>query len=301
MTTTQEVVEFEDAIENIVFDEGELEELKIAVRNFSNGSISSKQLKKNLLNCRGRIVKEVTNFLNYCVDKARSDAQAPSDDNLTSLNQSGLEIDQLRQKIAERDELLEIVAKRIGALVSKAKKEPNSGGESPGMILEEAIKIEIKRVFLKIRAKEWLDMCGYNNHMFFVKLYPKLEGLYKEKFGESENLGNNTKDGKDIMANKMLRLGFPEEIGTLIVQYVAIRNIFQHSMRDISPSNLEQARETFVKVFVYLIVSNLDSKLVSSDRETFYSFLKGFFSETLKDNPIFRKRMLERLKTVFNA
>lgn len=124
MTTTQEVVEFEDAIENIVFDEGELEELKIAVRNFGKGSISSKQLKQNLLNCRSRIVKEVVNFLNYCVDKARSNAQAPSGNNLTILNHSSLENDQLRQKIAERNELLEVVAKRISALVSKVKKEP---------------------------------------------------------------------------------------------------------------------------------------------------------------------------------
>jgi hypothetical protein len=301
MAKTEEVVDFEDAIERIVFKEGELKELKIDIRNFSKGTITPKQLKQNLLNCRSRIVEEVSNFLNYIVYKARSNAQAPSDNNLTNLNQSGLETDQLRQRIIERDELLEIVAKRIGVLVSKAKNEPNSGGESSGMGLEEAIKIEIKRVFSKIKAKEWLDMCGYDNNMFFVKLYPKLEDLYKQRFGKSEKSSNSSKDGKMIMANKMRRLGFPEEVETFVGQYISNRNIFQHSMRDISPSNLEQAREAFVKVFVYLIVSNLDSKLVSSNRETFYSFLKDYISKRLARNPIFRERMLERLKTVFYA
>ena len=144
-------------------------------------------------------------------------------------------------------------------------------------------------------------MCGHDDYKFFVKLYPKLEGLYKERFGESEKSSNTAKDGKEIMANKMVKLGFPEEIETIVIQYIAIRNVFQHSMDDISPSNLEQAQEAFVKVFAYLIVSNLDSELVSNDREGFYSCLEDFFSKRLAGNPIFRKRMLEMFKTVFNA
>lgn len=58
-------------------------------------------------------------------------------------------------------------------------------------------------------------MCEYDDYKFFVKLYPKLEELYKKRFGESEEFSNINKDGKDIMANKMLRLGFPEEVETL--------------------------------------------------------------------------------------
>jgi len=123
MAKTEEVVDFEEAIERIVFKERELEELKITVRNFSKGTITPKQLKQNLLSCRSRIVEEVSNFLNYIVYKARSNAQTPVDSNFTNSNRFGLENDQLRQKIAEREELLEIVAKRIGALVSKAKEE----------------------------------------------------------------------------------------------------------------------------------------------------------------------------------
>jgi len=299
MAKSQEVEDFERVLEKIVFDEKELEELKIAIRNFSKGTNTPKQLKQDLLQYRGRMVKDISNFLIYCLNRPRDNDQTPVDRDFTNSNQSGLEKAQLRHDIAERNELLEVVAKRINSLVSRAKKEPLADTKSLGS--DEAIKIEVERVFSVIRVEEWLDMCGYDDYKFFVKLYPKLEELYNERFGESEKLSNNAKDGKDIMANKMVRLGFPEEVETLVVQYVAIRNIFQHSMNDISPSNLEQARDVFVKVFVYLITSNIDSKLVSNDRKSFYSYLKDFFSKRLASNPVFRKKVLERLKTVFSA
>ncbi|MBA7543386.1 hypothetical protein ES705_35717 [subsurface metagenome] len=294
MTATQS---FEEMIEKIVFDEGELEDLRIAIRNFSQGKISTKQLKQNLFRSRDRIVKDIFSFLNLSLNVARENEQAPVDSNFTNPNQSSLENDQLRQKIAERNELLEVVAKRISALASKVKKEPSI--ETEKLFLEDTIKIEIERVFLAVKVEEWLDMCGYDDYKFFVKLYPKLEGLYSERFGESEKFSDNTKDGKDIMANRMVRLGFPEDIEEFVIQYVSIRNLFQHSMKDISPSNLEQAQEAFVKVFVYLITNSLDSKLLSNNRESFYSCLKNFFSKRLASNPIFRKRVLERLRTVF--
>jgi len=297
MASTQKIMNFEKVIERIVFDEGELEELKIAVRNFSKRTITSKQLKQNLLHCRGRMVKEVTEFLNLCLDKERSRSQVP----VTNSNQAGLEKHQLRQQIAERTELLETVANRISELVSKTKKEAISESKGSSLDSKDSIKIEIKRVFSVIKAKEWLDMSGYDDYKFFVKLYPKLEELYIERFGESEKTSNNNKDGKNIMANKMARLGFPEEVETLVINYVSIRNIFQHSMKDISPSNLEQAHDVFVNVFVYLIVSNLDSKLVSNNRESIYSCLKDYFSKQLSNNPIFLKRMIERFETVFYA
>ena len=296
MLTAQD---FEETIEKIVFNEEELDELRIVIRNFNEGKIKPKQLKQNLLRYRDRMVKEILEYLIYYLDQARDSEQAPVDSNFTNPNQSSLENDQLRQKIAERNELLEVVAKRISVLASKIKKDAPAEVENLG--LEDAIKIEVERVFLAVKVDEWLDMCEYNDYKFFVKLYPKLEELYTERFGESEKIGNEVQNGKEIMANKMVRLGFPEEVETLVVQYVAIRNVFQHSMKDISPSNLEHAQEVFVKVFVYLIISNLDSKLLSNDRESFYSFLKDYFSRRLAGNHIFRKKMLERFKTVFYA
>lgn len=119
MATAQKVKEFEQVIERIVFDEGELDELKIAVRNFSKGAITPKQLKQNVLQYRGRIVKDVSNFLTYCLNRARDKDHSPVDGGFTNSTQSDLTSDQLQQELAERNKLLEIVAKRISALASK--------------------------------------------------------------------------------------------------------------------------------------------------------------------------------------
>lgn len=122
MATAQKVGDFEQIIERIVFDEKELAELKIAVRNFSKGEITPKQLKQSLLQYRGRMVKDVSNYLTYYLNRARDKDQAPVYWKPTEATQPDLTNDQLRQELAEKNALLEIVAKRISALTLKAKK-----------------------------------------------------------------------------------------------------------------------------------------------------------------------------------
>ena len=62
MTQRQKLQDFEQVVEKIVFDEQELKELKITIRNLIEGEIESKYLKQKLLQCRGRIVKDISNF-----------------------------------------------------------------------------------------------------------------------------------------------------------------------------------------------------------------------------------------------
>ena len=88
----------------------------------------------------------------------------------------------------ERNELLEVVAKRINSLILKKKKESPAEADSLSMGLEEAIKNEIERVFLVIRVNEWLDMCEYDDYKFFVKLYPKLEELTTNDLAKAKKL-----------------------------------------------------------------------------------------------------------------
>lgn len=102
----------------------------------------------------------------------------------------------------ERNELLEVVAKRINSLILKKKKESPAEADSLSMGLEEAIKNEIERVFLVIRVNEWLDMCEYDDYKFFVKLYPKLEELYNERFGESKKIKEPVNKEKPDTNNK---------------------------------------------------------------------------------------------------
>ena len=122
MAKSQESEDFEQVVEKIVFDEEELEELKITIKNFIEGKIQAKQLKQKLLLCRSRMVKDISNFLSFCVDRVRESSQTPVSRNFPDSNQSDLANNQLRQEIAEKNELLEVVAKGINNLVSKAKK-----------------------------------------------------------------------------------------------------------------------------------------------------------------------------------
>ena len=122
MVKSQESEDFEQVVEKIVFDEEELEELKITIKNVIEGKIQAKQLKQKLLLCRGRIVKDISKFLGFCIDRVRNSSQTPVRRIFTASNQSDLANDQLRQEIAEKNVLLETIAKRINTVVSKAEK-----------------------------------------------------------------------------------------------------------------------------------------------------------------------------------
>ena len=244
------------------------------------------------------MVEDITDFTFFYAEKKTQTLLQTVKNNGQLISPSRAE-SQLREEIQEKNELIEIVAQRINQLVSKFDNENTTEYQKPSSIKE--VKEEISRCLSQIGAKEWIEMCYYDDYKFFIKLYPKLEGLYNERFGESEKFSNNTKDGKEIMAIKMVRLGFPEEVETVVIKYVAIRNTFQHSMNDISPSNLELSRDVFAKVFVYLMLSSIDSKFLLKNREMLYANLTDFFSKRLTGNPAFRKRLLKRFETVFQA
>ena len=122
MTKTQEVEDFEQVIEKIVFNESELDEIKNAIRNFSTGTITSKQLKQNLLSYRGRMVKDISNFLSFCVERIRSDDKASEVPKNIVKNQSNQTNIQLQQKLIERNELLKVVANKVNHILSNIKK-----------------------------------------------------------------------------------------------------------------------------------------------------------------------------------
>ena len=121
MAKSQENEDFEQVVEKIVFDEEELDELKIMIRNFTEGKIQAKQLKQKLLQSRGRMVKDISNFLSFCVDHVRNSSQNQDLRNYTHSNQSVLVNNQLRQEILEKEELLEAVAKNVSNFVLKFK------------------------------------------------------------------------------------------------------------------------------------------------------------------------------------
>ena len=288
MTESFDLKHVEQLIERIVFDEEELETIKIAIKNFTEGKTSAKDLKVLLLQCRGRMMDDITDFI-FLFAKKRSKNQLEAEKSKSRSTSTTKVESQLREEIKEKNELLEIVAQRVNQLVSKIDTDDSREDQMPISIDE--VKEEIERCLTQIGAKEWIEICFYTYYKFFSKLYPKLESLYKERLGESD----------DIMANKMVELGFPEEIEDMVINYVSIRNNFQHSMVDITPSHLGVACKVFVYVLVDLILNALNSELLLNHKEMLCANLTDFFSKRLTGNPPFRKEMVERINAVFNA
>ena len=122
MTKSQDSGDFEQVVEKIVFDEEELEELKITIRNFTEGKIQAKELKQKLIQNRGRMVKDFSNFLSFCVDRIRNDDKASEVPKVTINNQSNQTNIRLQQELIKRNELLKDVANKVNQIVSTKNK-----------------------------------------------------------------------------------------------------------------------------------------------------------------------------------
>jgi hypothetical protein len=109
--------QIEQIVEKIIFNKSELDQLKIAIKNFSIGKINSKELKQLLLQCRGRMVDEVTDFVLFIPGRFKNRQVEKSQEE--KLNSSTKVESQLRKEIEEKNELLETVAERVNRLVSK--------------------------------------------------------------------------------------------------------------------------------------------------------------------------------------
>jgi len=117
MEKSQELANFEQVVEKIIFNDDELEELKIAIRNFTEGKIGGKELKHLLLQCRGRMVEEITDFGFFFAEKRSKKLMQTLRNTQQTSSPTKVE-SQLRKEIKEKNQLLETVAKRIDQLVS---------------------------------------------------------------------------------------------------------------------------------------------------------------------------------------
>lgn len=125
MTEIHDLRHIEQLLEKIIFNENELERLKIAIKNSTEGKTSARELKQLILQCRGRMLEDIAAFI-FFIKKAQIKNKINSENNR---NQPILSPDvesQLREEISEKNELLETVAQRINRLVCKFDNENTS-------------------------------------------------------------------------------------------------------------------------------------------------------------------------------
>ena len=107
MSKSQEIEDFEQVLEKIIFDEDELTELKNIVGEFAKGKIQPIQLKKRILLCRSRMLKDLKEFVLFYINSKKQEKELETLDFKVS------------RELEERNELLEIVANRVNQLVAK--------------------------------------------------------------------------------------------------------------------------------------------------------------------------------------
>ena len=128
MEKSQELANFEQVVEKIIFNDDELEELKIAIRNFTEGKIGGKELKHLLLLCRGRMVEEITDFGFFFAEKRSKKLMQTLRNTQQTSSPTKVE-SQLREEISEKNKLLETVAERINGFVLNVKNKRSVDGE----------------------------------------------------------------------------------------------------------------------------------------------------------------------------
>ena len=111
MTKSQEIEDFEHVLEKIIFDEDELNELKIVVGEFTKGNVQPIQLKKRILLCRSRILEDLKEFVLFYINSKKQGKELEIVDF------------KLSKELEERNEFLEIVANRVNQLVAKLKED----------------------------------------------------------------------------------------------------------------------------------------------------------------------------------
>ena len=116
MVKSQELANFEQVVEKIIFNDDELKELKIAIKNFTEGKTSAKELKQLLLQCRGRMMEDITDFT-FLFTERRIKDQLQTEKNIQQPSLPNEVESQLREEIKEKNELLEVVAKRVNKLI----------------------------------------------------------------------------------------------------------------------------------------------------------------------------------------
>ena len=113
MAKSQEIEDFEQVLEKIIFDEVELTELKNIVGEFAKGKVQPRQLKKEILLCRSRILKDLKEFVLFYINSKNKEKDLKTVDF------------KLRQELEKRNEFLETIANRVNQLEAKLKKNKN--------------------------------------------------------------------------------------------------------------------------------------------------------------------------------
>jgi len=103
-------------VEKVIFDQDNLNSLKTKITQLSRDEISPKEMKQLILNQRAVMLDEILELFPFFIKKLQEN------ENSTAKSSNSYMLSELEQKFREREELLELIAKRIQGLVQENEK-----------------------------------------------------------------------------------------------------------------------------------------------------------------------------------
>ncbi|UCC19886.1 MAG: hypothetical protein JSV62_01005 [Promethearchaeota archaeon] len=103
-------IKIEEQLEKIVFDKDNLKTLKEALMMAKTGEISITNLGKKVLELRSDILNALLDFIPFHIE------QANKNKSIREFTKENSDLDQLEKEIKEKNQLLEVIGKRINKI-----------------------------------------------------------------------------------------------------------------------------------------------------------------------------------------
>ena len=287
-------------VEKVIFEQDNLNLLKLKINQLSRDEITPKEMKQIILNQRAMMLEEILELFPFFIKNLQEidNSRTKSDDNNTS---------DLEQKLGEREELLELVARRIQSLVhgtiSLEKNDVNDvNDENILSSVEDSVIKELKIIDID----SWLKMVDYidlektqveDEFRFLIRLIGNI-GLYHERMFE--------KDDKLPILKKIKELKFPIELEKDLILLNKARNNAVHDGKEIYQDDRLLMYDVFFRIIKFLLEYHVKEKvnaLVSNDsdkksiyrktREVLANYFQKKVSKTNWEHPQLRNIILE--------
>ena len=251
-------------VEKVIFNQDNLNLLKIKINRLSRDEITSKEMKQLILNQRAVMLDEILELFPFFIKNLQEN------DN-SRMQSSDINISEFEQKLGEREELLELVARRIQGLVEgNLTIEKNEVKKSHDDTLPFSIEDIVIKELHVIDIDSWLKMFDYldlentkveDEFRLLIRLIGNI-GLYHERVFE--------KDNTLPITNKIKELKFPIELEKDLILLNKARNNAVHDGREIQEDDQLLMYDVFFRVLEFLLEYHVKEKvnaLISNDRD----------------------------------
>lgn len=254
MRTTLNLDILKGLVEKVLFHQDNLNVLKNKITQLSRNEISQKEMKHLILNQRATMLDEILELFPFFINKIQENKNSRT-------NSSNNHNSELEKKLKEREELLELVGKRIEELVQgnrvMEKNDVNSLNNSFSFSIEEIIIKELQ----VIDFDSWLKMFNYldlentrvqDEFRLLVRLFGNI-GKYHERIFE--------KDDELPMPKKIKELKFPIELEKDLILLNKTRNDAVHNGKEIYGDDKLLIYNVFFRVLEFLLEYHVKEKV----------------------------------------